>query len=1089
MNGTYSQIAEFNFANTRVTGNTTLVAYFTENAKMVNYTINHVFEGVDDIAERTDTKVHQALADTQKTISRDNRLTEFDEHFTVAEQTQTKNINRDGSTVFTLNYVRKSYDVFYAAHRGYLVDSPFINAVHVGDEPEPYKAKYQAKVKKPAYTPGLNQPGYSYRFVHWQDESKMNGTYQEITGFDFENDRVNGTMYLLAYFVQTVEKVNYTIKHVFEGVDDIAEKTDARLHQALTDTEVTVSRAQRLTEFDEHFTVEDQSQTQKIKGDGKTVFTLNYVRKSYTVTYEVNYNGNHFSDVTVGGQPQSLQVKYQGKITKPATNPTLTKEGYTYNFVHWQEKTAMNGTYSQIAEFNFANQRITRNTTLVAYFTENPRLVNYTINHVFEGVSDIAQRTDARVHQALADSNKTISYADRLTEFDEHFNVDAVYQMTKKINRHGTTVFTLVYRRKLYDVYYEVQYNDTQFGPELQIHTPVGRYLQVPYQGKAPRLHDPIVSKPGYTYTFIHWQLKEEMNGVYQKVSAYNFNQGVEKNITLVAYFEEKLNRVNYQVTYFLEKQGESSSLNNTYQEVTKTYTAPAFSQVHLQPYQDLDLTKYDANTFDVRNKLHAQLTHENNTVVLKKYYQLKRYQISFTANNPSFGNIPIAPDYQKVTRKVNSSTYHFSANQGYKFIGISLDGNENNLVNSFIMPANDVTITAIFKENRKAIIYNIQLENADGTFTTQTKTYYAKVGSVHNTTFENPDTNIYEKWEADKNSLVVSESQVQNLVLIKVTRKKFKVTFNVLNSDVTIMERTRRYGQAVGEISNQGFKQNDVLTFTLNNAGKTKQEVEGHEVKENSLVTIKVLNERKANHYPQTEVTLSQSSIFAQREYTSDLYFNFANFSNRSFSYKRHVVFDKNGEQYELFRGKYFKYEPIEFVKIPGNTGYFTKKIIDAAPYNLHKSDFDADYMTSIVYGLVKNIEYISYLKNLSIPSEQFHTPLSLTPALSNPAFRPLLKKQMTDYAKAIFRQYSGTSRFYRGADLTAFKPHNLANNDLSYLPIYQSNVELSYWLSPIEKKTGSPIYMPEYLSTDFRVKLSAINIVRGVVLAKASN
>lgn len=228
-------------------------------------------------------------------------------------------------------------------------------------------------------------------------------------------------------------------------------------------------------------------------------------------------------------------------------------------------------------------------------------------------------------------------------------------------------------------------------------------------------------------------------------------------------------------------------------------------------------------------------------------------------------------------------------------------------------------------------------------------------------------------------------------------------------------------------------------MTFTLNNIGKTKQEVEGHEVKSNSLVTIKVLNERKANHYPQTEVTLSQSSILTQRDYTSDLYFDYGNKHNLSFSYKRTVVFAKNGEQYELFRGKYFKYEPIEFVKIPGNTDYFTKKIIDAAPYNLHKSDYDASYESSIVHGLVKNIEYISYLQNLSVPTEYFDKPNSLTPALNNPALRPLLRKQMTDYARTVFRQYLGTSKFYRGADLTQFKPNGLSNTDLSYLPIYQ--------------------------------------------------
>ena len=747
----------------------------------------------------------------------------------------------------------------------------------------------------------------------------------------------------------------------------------------------------------------------------------------------------------------------------------------------------MNGTYSQIAEFNFANQRITRNTTLVAYFTENAKSVNYTINHVFQGVGDIAQRTDARVHQALADSSKTITYADRLTEYDEHFNVDTTYQMTEKIDRLGTTVFTIVYRRKLYDVYYEVQYNDNQFDPGFQIHTPVAKYLQVPYQGKAPKPHDPVVSKEGYTYTFVHWQLKEEMNGTYQKVSAYDFNQGVEKNITLVAYFEEKLNKVNYQVTYFLEKQGESSSLNDTYQEVTKTYTAPAFSQVHLQPYQDLDLTKYDADTVDGRNKLHATLTHENNTVVLKKYYQLKQYQISFAANDLTFGNIPIAPDYQKVTRKVNSSQYHFSANQGYKFIGISLDGNENNLIESFIMPASDVVVTAIFKENKKAIIYNIRLENADGTFTTQTKTYYAKLGTIHYTTFENPDTNIYEEWEADKNSLVVSESQVQNLVFIKVTRKKFKVTFNVLNSYVTIQERTRRYSEQIGEIKHYSLRQIDILLFKLDGVKKSKLEVETHEVTSNLTVEIKILNDRKANHYPQTEVALSQSSIWKEQEYPSlELVLVFNGEVLRT-SYTRKVVFDKNEEQYEVIAGKYYKYEPIEFVQIPGNTGYFTKKIIDAIPFSLYQQDKDVQFDGSIFMEQIKNIGHISWLRDLNAPLISFDdSPTSLENAIRDPQLKPQLRKEPTDYAKAIFRQYTGVSKFWRGIDFTAL-PHGYAQNDSSYLPIYEQSEMMTYWCSVIGKENQNVGFMrPYHITTELNARLSNPNIVRGLVLAK---
>ncbi len=1250
MNGEYIKTQAYDFSQP-VTGNVELVAYFKEEKTTTTFQIKHVIEGVDDIQEETRVVSKTANIGSTFTVTSEHRLPEFDEHFTIDGLNQTKTIDADGTTVFTLNYIRKSYDVFYAAHRGYLVDSPFTNAVHVGDEPEPYKAKYQSKVKKPAYTPGLSQPGYSYRFVHWQDESKMNGTYKEIPGFDFENDRVNGALYLLAYFVETVEKVNYTINHVFEGVDDIAERTDARPHQALTNTDVTVSRKQRLTEFDARFTVAEQSQTYKIKGDGTTVFTLNYVRRSYTVTYEVNFGGTQFTDAMFGNEPQTQSIKYQGKITKPAVNPTLSRVGYSYTFVQWQDKLAMNGQYKPTNAFNFNDYRVEKDTTLVAYFAETANAVNYTINHVIEGTDDgIAEQTITRTYTAIADSSHTVSKAQRLSEYEEHFTVADQTQI-KQINPDGTTVFTLEYKRKSYTVDFEVNFNGNHFKNATEINKPSTQTVK--YQGKvkAPT-KDPMLQAPGLMFSFVHWQDKDKMNGNYTNAGQFNFNserivknttitayfttvqtpvnftirhifegvddiakevktstkyafigttktvnadyklpgyeegfevvgpfetkkitgdntevftlnykrkeftvnfeanfdgkhfemvnvekepiairakygsriqtpetpvlkrhghtynfvqwqdkakmnnnyakisefnfstQRIKKDITLVAYFEEVIERVNYTIHHHFEKQGEEQSLNGTYDTITETkynqlvengatYTTPDFNH---------NLYEVDPN---IPPKLTAKLEAGDNSTVLYQHYRLKITKVNFIKSE-GIQTLEYAQKLVKKTRKITTPGY--STKKTHYLVGWSLEPN-GEIDNEFISSINDaeMNIYAITDLQTREIKYTIFKERPDGKFNLAYQFKNGKIGSVHTVDFTNPDPNVYERWEADKQSIVVSEDASLNAFTIMVYRKKFKVTFNVINSTAKLGERTYRYGEPIGEIKHDKFRQIDILLFKLDGVKKSKAEVESTEVTSNLTVEIKVLNDRKANHYPQTEVALPQSSIWKEQEYPSlEVVLEFNDEVLRT-SYTRKVVFDKNEEQYEVIAGKYYKYEPIEFVQIPGNTGYFTKKIIDAIPFSLYQQDKDVQFDGSIFNGQINNINYISWLRNLTAPLVSFDdNPASLEKAIRDPQLKPQLRKEPTDYAKAIFRQYTGISKFWRGIDFTTL-PHGYAQNDSSYLPIYEQSEMMTYWCSVIGKNSQNVDFMrPYHITTELEARLSNPNIVRGLVLAK---
>ncbi len=155
--------------------------------------------------------------------------------------------------------------------------------------------------------------------------------------------------------------------------------------------------------------------------------------------------------------------------------------------------------------------------------------------------------------------------------------------------------------------------------------------------------------------------------------------------------------------------------------------------------------------------------------------------------------------------------------------------------------------------------------------------------------------------------------------------------------------------------------------------------------------------------------------------------------------------------------------------------------------PFSLYEKDKDVEFNFSIHNAQLFNIEYISKIPNLSAPLVSFRdNPMCLDNALRDPSLKPLLKKEPTDYAKAIFTQYTGISKFWRGIDFSAL-PHGYAQNDLSYLPIYEQSEMQSYWTSVLGKPDQNVgFFKPHYITPDLKTEYSNPNIVRGIVLAK---
>ena len=954
MNGAYLQIVEFKFSDYRVTGNITLVAYFTENAKSVNYTINHVIEGVDDIAQKTEARVHQALADSSVTVSKAQRLPEYEEHFTVNTAGQTKQIKPDGTTVFTLEYKRKSYTVNYEVN----YNGTQFSGVSVENQPQSTQVKYQGKVQKPAIDPKLTKTGYNYTFVQWQEKTAMNGTYSQIQEYDFANTRIVGNTTLVAYFTENAKSVNYTINHVIEGVDDIAQKTEARVHQALADSSVTVSKAQRLPEYEEHFTVEDQSQTQTIKPDGSTVFTLQYKRKSYTVSFEFNDTEDHFIGATLQTpKPGSQEIKYQGKVRIPNT-PVLTKEGYDFRFVQWQDKALMNGTYSQVAGFNFGSDRVEGNLTLVAYFTKSPKRVKYTINHVFEGVDNIAERTDARVHEEFTDKELTISNQYRLTQYDRYFTVEKQSQ-TKTIKADGTTEFRLEYKRRLYTVNFTLNYR-RKYSDIEETNKPETQTIK--YEGKIKKPTEmPGISKHGYTFKFIQWQDNNSMNGYYNKVSSFDFDTyKVYKDVEVVAYFKVTYHYVNYKIVHYLEKRGPESTLDNQYERIEEIkQNQPVEKDAVYSDYKGPAYNIFEKETTNPNNRLTAKLEIDNHDTEVIQYYRLKEIEVFFDKTR-GVEDLEYTRKKFKVTRRVLFPGYTLT--KGYDYLGWS-ERNSNQVKDEYIAGTSNFVLYLKTTPKTVKITYNVKLENPDGSFE-ETKIYKSgKVGTTHylDYTF---DKTIYSRHEYTKGSIVLSANEDENQITITVYRNAYRGVFSYKSklSDYYgnyEVEKYLKHGQRIGKIDDSSITKQgyEVLKLELNGKPATLSSVENYVVDKQFYVKIIYdLPSKLMYQYPQTDFYVNSSVKHYKDDYR-EIKFK-ANGKEYTTNVKRALYNDDDNNIYELFRGYYYKFEPVQFVKIPLTDFWTTREIIDFAPFNVHHESWPrVDIQHSLINAWVKDI------------------------------------------------------------------------------------------------------------------------------------
>lgn len=160
----------------------------------------------------------------------------------------------------------------------------------------------------------------------------------------------------------------YKIQHIFQGLaGEIEEKIVEETKGAEVGAKVQITQDSRKKEYDNGFEVADFAEVKKIEANGSTVFQIRYGRKLFEVNFEVNFNNSTFPGTT-STTPETQRIKFEAKAQKPA-DPEITANGKKYRFIHWQEKSQMNGVYSKQTPFDFSKP-ITKNITLVAYFEE-----------------------------------------------------------------------------------------------------------------------------------------------------------------------------------------------------------------------------------------------------------------------------------------------------------------------------------------------------------------------------------------------------------------------------------------------------------------------------------------------------------------------------------------------------------------------------------------------------------------------------------------------------------------------------------------------------------------------------------------------
>ncbi len=730
------------------------------------------------------------------------------------------------------------------------------------------------------------------------------------------------------------------------------------------------------------------------------------------------------------------EYRFVKKGTKLDLDPQQfnTKVGkYLYKFKRFVDE---NGN-----TFDYKTKPIIEDITLKIEYEKTEPKAKYTIKHVFEGVEgQIPETTQTVEKETTVGSEITVDSSDGLPGLDHGFDlVDS--SETKIVKADGSTEFILNYKRKEFTVTYQANYHN-QFPGTTVLNEP--QTHKVKYQEKIKEPDPaPKLERHGRTYTFKHWQLESTMNGVYSEQNPYNFNARVNRNVDLVAYFEEKIEKVNYKIVHMLEKQGESSALNGQYDKIEEVVQDQKVEDgATYRDYSALDSDLYEKDLAHPDNLLNAQLTTGDNSTEVRQYYKLKETTVNFQ-KTAGIESLDYEQKLVKKTRKIDLPNYNLKAN--YEFTGWSLSQNGASQA-KFIASGGSMEIYANTRILESRVKYTILTQRADGGYDTTYETKTALIGSVHTASYANPNSSIYQDPRFNPSSLTVSANENENQVTVTIDRNVYTVTFEVIGHSGTILNRVIRHGLTIGAIDESQFEADElgIIKAELDGQEKNKEEIESFLVQKNHKVTLHIgIPTKIVGKYPQTRVD-SPAGIHHDVDVVRELKFN-SKGKDHTLKFTRNYYKDNSGNLYEMFNGSYYKFEDVVFLKIPKKKTWFTKQIIDFTPFNIYIYRYrdNGKPEHSIFKAMVEEIGKILNVETF-MPTQQAGD-FSIVGAYSNNHQDKLLR-DATDYAKAVLNQYSKATNKYRGVDLSPFSESGVE------WPYYNDSYKKFWWLGTQE-------------------------------------
>lgn len=630
---------------------------------------------------------------------------------------------------------------------------------------------------------------------------------------------------------------------------------------------------------------------------------------------------------------------------------------------------------------------------------------------------------------------------------------------------------------------YQVSFDFTESGIDLSSVSDILKQpINVKYTNKIPaEIKTALLAikkqeSETHRFTLSHFALENGEILDFEKV--YNANLKIKPVFTKIAL------EVEYTVLHLLEKQGEDSTLDNTFEEIKELKKDTVSKTVYYSEYSALDKTKYEKNSTHSDNLLSARLNKSGKPLVLKQYYRLKTTKVNFIGN----GSVEITGPKTKLVKQTRAVEYpSVKPKTGYSFLGWS-DSVSGAVQAKHIVGATELNLYTQVEIQSRKITYIIKSQNQYGQYAISYQTQQQKIGETHTVAFDYNKT-IYFDPIFTRTTFKVSAVDTENTVTITLKRRYFTVSFYVINSLVAPPARGVYYGAKVGAIDTDSLYKDRIIKFYINGVEKTKDEVENYIVYK--PVRIEIVVSVPKYLYPQTKVDLAQTDIL--REETKPQSFEFkSDGKTHKFNFTRTYAYKKNSaDKYEKFNGKYFKLEEVEFVQIPGATGFYSKKIIDYTPFNIFKKDVkeNSKYENSIFKGIFENISKIFGTTNLHPLTFDKNKDFGIEDTVRKEPEQ--FRKESTDYATEILISEIKQPKVFRYAslraqDISSFKPTDYDSE--RWMPYYSRGNLGSWWLATQHGDSDPKSYIVYQKVLNNEMTWSYFNVysVLGVVVGK---